>query len=276
MEIKDIIQEEIETFFISEEQVDDEIIDFDNINLLQEFNVLNRELFGGDVPNVPLKWSRRKSALGHVRMKVNRTTRELLSMELWMSTFFAVTYQQFLNTMAHEMIHVLLNTQSVERTGIEELYYDPHGREFMKEADRINSMGLGFNITKSNGEDLAVSDKTKANIKPLIAMIYDFDGQYNVGVTTPNVYQRDFDRLVEILQHAINRGKYNRIELNVIETQNPQLLKYTQQRSFQRSVGHASISDELLGELLDDNIIKTVTLERDREPMVAEEVIYVQ
>lgn len=270
MKINDIIQEEIETFFISEDQSDDEIIDFDNINLQQEFNKLNNQLFDNEVPDVPLKWSKRKTALGHVKIQVNRVTRVILNMELWMSTFFAVTYRQFLNVMAHEMIHVYLNTENIANA------YNPHGREFMREADRINGMGLGFNITKTNGEDLAISDKTKLNVKPLIAIIYDFDGQYNVGVTTPNVYQRDFDRLVKILQSAVNRGKYNRIELNVIETKNPQLLKYTIQRSFQRSVGHAPISDKLLEELLDDNIIKTVTLEKNKDQMIAEEAIYVK
>lgn len=264
-----VIKEEIETFFISEDDSTDEIIDFDTINLQKEFNVLNRQLFDGEVPDLPLKWSRRKGALGHVKVQVNRRTREILSMELWMSTFFAVTIRQFLNTMAHEMIHVLLNTQDVANA------FNPHGREFLREADRINAMGLGFNITKTNGEDLAVSDKTKLNAKPLIAIIFDIDGQFSVGVTTSNIYQRDFNRMVEIFQHIINSGKYNRVEINVIESQNPQLLKYSQQRSFQRSIGHAPITDEFLEELLNDNIIKTITLESGKDQMIAEETIYI-
>ena len=38
------------------------------------------------------------------------------------------------------------------------------------------------------------------------------------------------------------------------------MIKYTQQRSFERKVSHAPISDDLLNELLDDDIIRTVTI----------------
>ena len=262
----EIIKEEIEEIIISEEYQDDNIINFDDINLQQEFNKINAEIFNNNVPVVPLKWSKRKTALGHVRSRVNRATREIISVELWISTFFAVTHQQFKNVMAHEMIHVLLNDEDMLNM------YDPHGFEFMKQANRINEMGLGYNITKTNGEDLAVSDKTleRTANKPRIVIIFDLDGKFFIATTTRAVYERDFESLARLFENVIKRGKYSRVELNVVESTNPQLLKFPQQRSFVRSVSYGPVSDELLGELLDDNIIKTVTLEKGRERMVAE------
>lgn len=263
----EIIQEEIEEIIISEEYQDDEIIDFDKISLQQEFNKVNAELFDNKVPVVPLKWSRRKTALGHVKNQVIKQTMTLLSMELWMSTFFSVTYKQFRDVMAHEMIHVLINDRDTRNV------YDPHGWQFMREAERINGMGLGFNITKTNGEDLALSNKTLQRTagKTRTAIIFDMDGKFNIAVTTRQVYERDFETLIRILENAVNKGRrFNRIELNVVESDNPELMKYKQQRNFVGNVGFAPISDELLEDLLNGDIIKTVTLEKGQERMIAE------
>lgn len=252
-----IIKEEIEEIIISEEEYNaEDVVDFDNINLRKEFNKLNNILFNGEVPEIPLKWSKRKTALGHVRQKINRATGQIFDMELWISTFFEVTYRQFLNVLAHEMIHVLLNTQNSNNT------FDPHGREFMREAERINSLGLGFNITKTNGEDLALSKQTKERIsgQEKIAIVFDFDGQYSVAVTTPRVYKRDHYNLLNTLQHVTNKGRFKRIEVNVIKSSNPELMRYRQQRTFERKVSHAPISDELLNELLDDDVLRTVVI----------------
>jgi len=268
-EVQKIIKEEWEEFIISEvEYQDDDKIDFSKIDLYNEYHKLNEPLFGSSVPEVPMKWSKRKTALGHVKFWRNRSTGEVIKQELWISTFFDVTYRQFLNVLAHEMIHVFLNSSE----------YPPreaHGRRFMEQAQRINSMGLGFNITKSNGEDIAMSSVAlqRAVGKNFIALLFDFDGKQYIAVTSRQVYERDFESLVTLFERVINqRGKFNRVEINVVESQNPQLMKYRQQRNFTGNVGYAPLTDELMEELLDDNIIKTVTLERGQERMVAETI----
>ena len=268
----DIIKEEIENIIISEYE-EDEIIDFDKINLQQEFDKLNAQLFNGEVPRVPMKWSKRKTALGHVKSKVQRDRltgrRELLNMELWMSIFFAVTYRQFLNTLAHEMIHVKLNSEDIRYA------FDPHGWRFMEEARKINDMGLGFNITQRNGEDLPISDKMMSKLegKQRIAIVLNLDGNYSITTTSPSVYQNEFEDLINTLQYVIDRGKFNKVEVNAIESANPKLAALRQSRTFRRGFSHSPLSDDLLEELLEDNIIKTVTLEKGKERMVAEELM---
>ena len=49
-------------------------------------------------------------------------------------------------------------------------------------------------------------------------------------------------------------------------------MRFKQQRNFVRSVSYSALSDELMDDLLNGNIIKTVTIERGKEKMVAEEV----
>lgn len=279
LDIRKIIREEWENVVLSEEEWEDVLIseeeyqpndklDLNNVNLYTEFQKLNQSLFGGNVPEVPMKWSRRKTALGHVKFQRSLNTGQVKNIELWMSTFFDITYRQFLNTLAHEMIHVLLETSPNPP-------YLPHGREFHREADRINAMGLGFNITETNGEDLAMSDATKQRIagKKFIGIILDLDGKDFLAVTSRQVYERDFESLVNIFDGLVNRRhKYNRVEINVVESQNTELMKYKQQRSFARGISYSPLSEELMVELLNGNIFKTVTIERDKEKLVAEEI----
>ena len=269
LDINQIIKEEWENIIISENEygIDDKI-EFDKINLYTEFQKLNQSLFGGDVPEVPMKWGRRKTALGHVKFQLDRRTREIQNMSLWISTFFDVNYRQFLNTLAHEMIHVLIESTP-------HAPQDAHGYNFQMQAERINGMGLGFNITKTNGEDIGMSDIAKKRLagKKFIAIIIDLDGSYNLAVTSRPVYERDFDSLLNVFNGAVKtRRKYRKVEINVIESQNVELMQYSQQRSFNRSISHSPISDEFVEELLNDNIIKSVVIEQGKENIISEEL----
>lgn len=269
LKINKIIKEEWENIVISEQEYNpDDKIDFNAIDLYSEYQKLNKLLFNGNVPEVPMKWSTRKTALGHVKFQRNRKLREVKNIQLWMSTFFDVNYRQFLNTLAHEMIHVLLVSSPNPPQS-------PHGYEFMKEANRINNMGLGFNITVRNGEDIAMSDIAKKSVsgKKFIGIIFDIDNKNFLAVTSPQVYERDFDSLIRIFDGAVNnRFKYKRVEINVIESQDPTLVRYSQQRNFSRSISYTPLTDEELNNLLDNDIIKTVIIERGKEKIISEEI----
>jgi len=269
LDIIKLIKEEWEDILISENQYSaDDKIDFNKINLYTEFQKLNQSLFSGDVPEVPMKWGTRKTALGNVRFKRDRRTKEVRNMVLWISTFFDVNYRQFLNVLAHEMIHVLLESTPHQPR-------NPHGYEFMEQAQRINGMGLGFNITKTNGEDIGISDHAKQRLsgKKFVVIILNFDGYDSIAVTSRQVYERDFESLVGIFERIVNNtNKYKRVEINIIESQNPELLKYPQQRNFSRSISHMPITEEFLEELLNDNIVGTVVIEKGKENVVSEEI----
>ena len=137
-------------------------------------------------------------------------------------------------------------------------------------------MGLGFDITARNGEDIPVSDQAMAKFtkKNLIALVVNTDGNYNIVVTTPNVYEKEKDQFFHIFDLAVNRfRRYNSIEITVIETSNPELLKYPVARTFMRSVSSIPLPDRLLEQLLNDNIIKEVKIKRGAPMSVSEEVL---
>jgi len=266
MNLKSLINEELNKLFINEtkEYADNEIINQNDINLSDEYNKLNRQLFGNKLPIVPLKWSNRKTSLGHVKLMLDRRTGEAKIIYLAISSFYSTPYWLFKNTLAHEMIHVETYSTGVRDFG------GKHGIHFQGEANRINSMDVGYKITAVNSEKVEMSDKTKENMKTLIAMIIDINGNYYLSVTTPNVFNMEFNTIFKIYERLVNAGKYREVEITVVESKNPLLMSYPIQRSYKSRISYSNLSDELLGELLEDNIIKSAKFKRGVPKVVSE------
>ena len=266
MKLLSVINEEVEGFL--NEFAEEDIVDSRNIDLQKEYDDLNQQLWGGKLPKVVLKFDSKKNGYGRVHGQIERFTRKVIINYLAISNMYKFTYRQFKNIMAHEQIHVWQMGVKNERGG--------HGWDFEREARRINGMGLGFDITARNGEDIPVSDQAMAKFtkKNLIALVVNTDGNYNIVVTTPNVYEKEKDQFFHIFDLAVNRfRRYNSIEITVIETSNPELLKYPVARTFMRSVRSIPLPDRLLEQLLNDNIIKEVKIKRGAPMSVSEEVL---
>jgi hypothetical protein len=261
-----IINEEVGGFL--NEFAEEDMVDSRNINLQKEYDDLNKLLWDGKLPQVLLKFDSKKNGYGRVNGLVNRMTREIKIQHLAISNLYKYTYRQFKNIMAHEQIHVYQMGILKNRGG--------HGWDFEREARRINGMGLGFNITAMNGEDILASDQAKEKFgkKKLIAIILNMDGHYSVTLTTPNVYNAEFSLLQNIFEGLVNRrGKYNSVEITVIETSNPELMGFPVSKSFKKSIRSIPLSDRLFEQLLNDNIIKQVRIKRGVPVSVSEGVL---
>ncbi len=246
--IENIINEELDRFLNEIEYQDNDIIDKSKIDLSAEYSKLNQQLFNNQLPKVQMRWSTRKSNLGHVSAYINRKTNENKINHLAISGFYAMPYMVFKNTLAHEMIHIkLLSTN-------EHNIRDPHDYNFFREANRINGMGLGYKITKSSEEQLGVSDTVKNN-KILIAIILEIDNKKFLSVTTPIVFQRDSHNIYRIFNNLVSRGKYRSVKITAVESKNGELLKYRTGKSYANGVAYAPLSDELLNQLLQDTVI---------------------
>ena len=199
MDLTSLIKEEVNGLL--NEYADEDVVDINKINLQDEYDKLNQQLWEGKLPNVPLKFDSKKNGYGRVNGMIERFTRKVVVHFLAISNMYSFTYRQFRNIMAHEQIHVYQMAVKQERGG--------HGWDFEREARRINGMGLGFNITARNGEDIPVSDQAKAAFskKKLIALVLNFDGKYSLTLTTPTVYEREADQFFHIFDNDIN--KYN-------------------------------------------------------------------
>jgi len=246
--IKHIINEELDRFLNEIEYQDNDVIDKSKIDLYSEYSKLNRELFNNQLPEVQMRWSNRKSNLGHVTAYINRLTRESEIQYLAISGFYSMPYMILKNTLAHEMIHIRLLS-----TG-EHNIRDPHDYKFFREADRINSMSLGYKITKSSEEQLGVSDTVKKK-KILIAIIFEIDDKKFLSVTTPTVFQRDSHHIYRIFNNVVGRGKYRSVKITAVESKNSELLKHRTGKSYANGVTYAPLSNELLNQLLQDTVI---------------------
>jgi hypothetical protein len=265
MKILSIINEEVGNFL--NEFADEDMVDSRNIDLQKEYDDLNKQLWDGKLPKVQLKFDSKKNGYGRVHGQIERFTRKVMINYLAISNLYKFTYRQFRNIMAHEQIHVYQMGVKNERGG--------HGWDFEREARRINGMGLGFEITARNGEDIAVSDQAKQSFsnKKLIALVTNMDGSYAITVTTPSVYEKEKDQFFHIYDLAVNRfRRYRSVDITVIETSNPEIMGFPVSRTFMRSVRSIPLADRLLEQLLNDKIIKEVKIKRD-VPMQVSEVL---
>jgi hypothetical protein len=267
--LKTIINEEINKFINEyKEYRDDEPIDPKEINLQHEYDKLNAQLFENGLSRVPMVWSTRKRALGHVKYKRNRVTQETVVEHLAMSNFYKMSYRIFKDVMAHEMIHVKLffNKDQLRQS-------NPHGSYFLREADRINSMGLGFKITPTNTDELVISDITRQNnARTLIAIVLNLDEKYYIMTITPSMFANgtEMELLNKFFDYMTKRRRYRNAEVTFIETQNPEVLQAPLKRSFARGISYIPLSDELLEQLLDDKVIKTLQFGQESARQVAE------
>jgi hypothetical protein len=263
-----IITEVVNSFLGEVEYQPEDTINTSDINLQQEYDKLNRQLFGGTLSNVPLRWGARKTSLGHVHSLHNRYTGERKIEYLELSRFYKTSYRQFKNVLAHEMIHVK-QIQNGRKGG--------HEWDFLSEMRRINGMGLGFAINVTNGEEIQMSDQILANAsakgKVFIAMIFLIDGKYYLNVTTPKVYEAESDFLFNGFERLVNRGKYRSVEITVVESHNPQLMQHRISRSFKQGFSYSPLDDKMLESLLNEKIIKSIKIKSGQPISVSEDVV---
>ena len=242
-----LINEELNKFL--NEINNEDIINPQKIDLYAEYNRLNNLLFNNQLPEVTMKWNNRRGSLGLVNFFYNKNLRESKINFLAISSFHATPYRVFNDVLAHEMIHI--KTMVTKTFDLK----DGHGRPFTNEANRINSMGLGFNITKTNDEELNVSDKVKENAKTLIAIIIRLDGKFYISVTTPSVFNAEYNYIVNIYQKLLNYGRYKTIDILAIQTKNPELLKYGIRRSYKNRIKYFDLPINFFNELSNDKAI---------------------
>jgi hypothetical protein len=225
---------------ISKEHAMDEIVDFKNIDLVYEYEKLNDLLFNGELPKkggpirIEFAWSKRKSAHGTTQSWVEKATGKIVKIVITVSKFFDVKYNLFRDVLVHEMIHVY---QAVNRV------VEPngnHGPVFHREMNRINGMGLGFDVdivVNVGKHGLVMSKDIKA--LDLVAVILNIDGETAVSVLTPNCYENDAKSLSDIFDYNTRKGKYKKVDAEIYKTKIPILRRFKVNKSIKNSLSWA-------------------------------------
>jgi predicted SprT family Zn-dependent metalloprotease len=227
------------------EHTNDEIVDFNEIDLQHEYNKLNQLLFNGNLQPVTMLWNKRKGAHGVVKGKRNRSTGKITLTSLSMSQFLKVPYKFFKDVLAHEMIHVFWMQQDVNAK---------HGPLFKQEMNRINSMGLGFNVSvRSDSSETSKFEVSQDAVRPgmqLVCLLMDTDKSKNMlSVMKYDAYKKEAHNIIKIYDYLINeQPKYKFAEGEFLLSTNPRLQAKTIQRNF-RSVSYTIVDDTLANEI---------------------------
>lgn len=236
-----------ESFVINEvkEHTNDEIVDFNEIDLQYEYNKLNDLLFDGNLQPVTMLWNKRKGAHGVVKGTRNRATGKITLKSLSMSQFLKVPYRFFKDVLAHEMIHVFWMQQDVNAK---------HGPLFVREMNRINSMGLGFNVSvRSDSSETSKFEMSPDVVKQgmeLVFLLLQTDREKNMlSVMKYPAYKSEAYRIADIYKYLIvKKPKYKMASGQFFKSTNPKLQAKKIQRSF-GSVSYTIIDDATANEL---------------------------
>lgn len=229
------------------EHTDDEIVDFNEIDLQQEFSKLNKLLFNNELQAVTMLWNTRKVAHGVVKATRNRVSGEIKIVSLSMSQFLKIPYKFFKDVLAHEMIHVYWLQKG--------RFKEQHGPLFQQEMRRINSLGHGFNVTvRGDSSNFEISQAVvKEGLELVFCVIYQQRSPgLMLSVMTLPTYITEGRLISNIYEGLVKRGKYKDIRGEFYKSKNPFLQKQKIQRSFSRSISYSNITHEQYAQLIKD------------------------
>lgn len=225
------------------EHADDEIVDFNEIDLQQEFSKLNKLLFNNQLQSVTMLWNTRKVAHGVVKATKNRVSGEIRIVSLSMSQFLKIPYKFFKDVLAHEMIHVYWLQKG--------RFKEQHGPLFQQEMHRVNSLGHGFNVTvRGDSSNFELSQEAVKQGLELVFTIISTDRQREkmLSVMTYQTYKKEA-KLIGNLYQNLAKKKYSQVQGEFYKSTNPILQKYKIQRSFGRSISYSNIDEQKYEEL---------------------------
>jgi len=246
--------------FEAKEYTDTDIIDFNEIDIYHEYDKLNKLLFNDELPRVRIILNNAKNTHGSVSATRNRLTNIVTIQSLTMSKFLNVPYKFFKDVLAHEMIHVYWFHKNVNAN---------HDYRFVREMNRINGMGLGFNITiktdSSMLDDFQVSSRKNVT---LIFCIITLNGTDNkILVTKEKIYFEQGRQISKIFDQTVRKGKFKEVSLNFYKSDAPYLQKLIIQRTFMKSLRYENIPDERVDDLIGKSIkISECFISPDRGP----------
>jgi hypothetical protein len=201
-----------------------------SISLKAEYQKLNRELFDGELPSIPLKWMKSRRAGGWVKATINRRSGEITIKELGVSTFLKRTYEQFLGILAHEMIHVywLANGKN-----------EGHGIFFKAKLYELKrKASFDIPLTESIA-GMELSEEAKQTKREVGVVLFDMaDGKSRCAVYSLNAFTRQYVNLHTYVLRFAERvaSGYEVLKAYLLVSDNPELQKYPAKRKVSRDL----------------------------------------
>jgi len=233
------------TLFSAEEG--DRIVDPKSINLQREYDKFNRLIFQGELPKIPLKWTRSKKVGGTAGFLVPKATR--YDSKTWkitgltVSYFYEETYKEFLSDFIHEMIHIWEVHTGVANPNMQ------HAKAFMDKMKEINQRFPEIDITvKKNATHLKPSAAIKKKEYAVLTMKRKDGAHALVAVYNSAVFNDVVKQLTDTSRDY--KDRYEFIEAMLVHTNFLEKFKVLQK--FDSRLGMYPISAGVLKHLRQD------------------------
>lgn len=232
-----------------------EYINKHTINLQEEFDKLNKELFNGELKPIELKWEKNKNSGGRVISTRYPDKTEIINY-LGISDYMEYEYDTFKNILAHEMIHVYIIQNNIKDYG------GKHGIFFKEKMEEINKKG--YNITIDfDATNLMVSGQEKLN-NPLcvIIILNKKDNTKFIDIWNMKLYTDGSKELYIEKYNRIAEYYKRNYELIFIESNNPNLKKYPMKRKYENKPKYVTyvLNDDLYDQLMNDKILDKIEI----------------
>jgi predicted SprT family Zn-dependent metalloprotease len=232
-----------------------EYIDFNTTDLYENFKFLNNLMFDNKLQPVPLKWFNTKRYLGLLKFKENNIENLLIS------TFYKMTKKQFLETLAHEMIHVYIFQNNIRDNG-------DHGSKFKHILNTLNQKHPEYEIKPTENTNYFSVNSTKKKLTGVLLFIAD--GNDYTAIYTNNDIVNDetiIDKFIDDLKKYIIRIPMNifvrekSVEIKIYSCDSPELLHFKIKRQLSiKNLGFYDVSEKTLNEIKKGELITSYKL----------------
>jgi predicted SprT family Zn-dependent metalloprotease len=227
----------------------------EEIDMQKEFDYLNNLMFDNKVKPVKLQWFNSKTKLGLLR----HLGSEVVSLSI--SKFYNINKKQFMETLAHEMIHALMVQNSIFEK-------DDHGSKFMRILNDLNTKFPQYNIKKT--EDASEYTVKSDSKKSIGVVLFNHGGNDNscVCVTEDIINnETELDNFVDELKAYMKRVPMNvfvkdpSVDISFYKCSNPDLLSFKIKRKLSLSnLQFFSVNAKTLKDIEEGDLIKKVKL----------------
>ncbi len=146
------------------------------MNLEKEYKRLNTLLFEDILPtNIPLSWFTSRRIMGKTHAQFTVEEHNYVGASIAINDLYDCTYQEHLDILAHEMIHLFIASQGFDKKG-----GNQHNPLFLEHMTRINSSYPEYNITSSDNIDRPVNVEKVPLMHGFLLVLQNGDIFYNV------------------------------------------------------------------------------------------------
>jgi len=226
----------------------EDYIDYGRVNLRRKYTHFNQRLFNGELPIIPIKFSKAKKFSGKTVAKLRRGVVQDISMKI--SNIFRMTEDEFDGVFVHEMIHVYFLSKNN--------YLEQHGLMFRSKVGELEKkvpfeIPLKHNVTDSAFNDVAVKAKKVG------AMIIDKGNEFSISFFSLTTLMGNLDKIESDIKFQKERG-YFKSAVRLVECNTLLVYKYPVKRKYSNlySLKFYKIEKEEVSELLKNGrVIRT-------------------